>query len=113
MKLLIHEGFDLTRTKFYIINLTLRPKNSRNFERDSDVSTRWPHGHRSRIPATAHAQKNLNVPYGYPGDGWALTSRNKLYLRRVTHNSNSTDELVALDPKSTMMRIKMYSRILK
>ena len=65
------------------------------------------------MPATAHAQKNLNVPYGYSSDGWASTSHNKLYLRRVTHNSNSIDELVALDPKSTMMRIKIYSRILK
>ena len=37
----------------------------------------------------------------------------KLHLRRVTHNSNSTDELVALDPKSTSIRIKMYSRIIK
>ena len=31
----------------------------------------------------------------------------------VTHNSNSTDELVALDPKSTVIRIKMYFRIIK
>ena len=37
----------------------------------------------------------------------------KLHLRRVTHNSNSTDELVALDPKSSIIRIKMYSRIIK
>ena len=37
----------------------------------------------------------------------------QLYLRRVTHNSNSTDELVALDPKSTIIRIKMFSRIIK
>ena len=30
-----------------------------------------------------------------------------IYLMRVTHNSNSTDELVALDPKSTIIRVKM------
>ena len=40
--------------------------------------------------------------------------RNKqLYLRRVAHNSNSTDELVVLDLKITMDRIKMYWRIIK
>ena len=32
--------------------------------------------HPSRMPATAHALKNLKVPYGYLGDGWALTSHN-------------------------------------
>ena len=31
----------------------------------------------------------------------------------VTRNSNSTDELVALDPKSTMISIKMCSRLTK
>ena len=31
----------------------------------------------------------------------------------VTRNSNSTDELVALDPKSTMIWIKMCSRLMK
>ena len=29
------------------------------------------------------------------------------------HNSNSTDGLVALDPKSTIIRIKMYSSFIK
>ena len=28
-------------------------------------------------------------------------------MRGVTHNSNSTDELVAFDPKSTIIRIKI------
>ena len=31
----------------------------------------------------------------------------QLYLRRVAHNSNSTEELVALDPKSTIIRVKI------
>ena len=31
----------------------------------------------------------------------------QLYLRRVAHNNNSTEELVALDPKSTIIRIKI------
>ena len=31
----------------------------------------------------------------------------------ITHNSNSTDELMVLDLKSTAIRIKMYSRIIK
>ena len=37
----------------------------------------------------------------------------QLYLRRVTHNSNSTDELVAFNLKSSIIRIKMFSRIIK
>lgn len=32
--------------------------------------------HPSRMPATAHALKNLKVPFGYLGDSWALTSHN-------------------------------------
>ena len=43
MKLLIHEGFEITHTKFYIISLKLRPKNQET-ERDSEVSTWWPCG---------------------------------------------------------------------
>ena len=31
----------------------------------------------------------------------------QLYLRRVAHNNNSTEELVALDPKSTIIRVKI------
>ena len=31
----------------------------------------------------------------------------QLYLRRVAHNNNSTEELVALDPKSTILRVKI------
>ena len=31
----------------------------------------------------------------------------------ITHNSNSTDELMVLDLKSTVIRIEMYSRIIK
>ena len=37
----------------------------------------------------------------------------QLYSRRAKHNSNSTDELKALDPKSTVIGIKMNSRIIK
>lgn len=33
--------------------------------------------------------------------------KSKNNFRRVTHNNNSTDELVAPDSKSTMSRIKM------
>ena len=40
-------------------------------------------------------------------------SHKHLYLRRVTHNCNSTDIVVALDPKSTIIRIKMNLRIIK
>lgn len=39
----------------------------------------------------------------------AKKKKKQLYLRRVTHNNNSTDELVAPDSKSTIRRIKMYS----
>ena len=34
-------------------------------------------------------------------------------FKEGTHNSNSTDELVALDPESTVIRIKMYSSFIK
>ena len=34
-------------------------------------------------------------------------TKTKNNFRRVTHNNNSTDELVAPDSKSTMSRIKM------
>ena len=36
-----------------------------------------------------------------------------LFKEGITHNSNSTDELMVLDLKSTVIRIKMYSRIIK
>ena len=36
-----------------------------------------------------------------------------LFKEGITHNSNSTDELMVLDLKSTVVRIKMYSRIIK
>ena len=36
-----------------------------------------------------------------------------LFKEGITHNSNSTDELMVLDLKSTVIRIKMYSRITK
>ena len=36
-----------------------------------------------------------------------------LFKGGITHNSNSTDELMVLDLKSTVVRIKMYSRIIK
>ena len=39
----------------------------------------------------------------------AKKKKKQLYLRRVTHNNNSTDELVAPDSKSTISRFKMYS----
>ena len=31
-----------------------------------------------------------------------------LFKEGITHNSNSTDELMVLDLKSTVIRIKMY-----
>ena len=36
-----------------------------------------------------------------------------LFKEGITHNSNSTDELMVLDLKSTVIRIEMYSRIIK
>ena len=36
-----------------------------------------------------------------------------LFKEGITHNSNSTDELMVLDLKSTVIRIKMYSRTIK
>ena len=36
-----------------------------------------------------------------------------LFKEGIIHNSNSTDELMVLDLKSTVIRIKMYSRIIK
>ena len=41
------------------------------------------------------------------------TNKQQLYLRRVTHNNNSTDELVTLNPKSTRIRVKMYKMYVK
>ena len=54
-------------------------------------------------------------------DAWVLdnnNNNNQLYLGRVTHNSNSTDELVALHPKTintnTINYIpKLWTRIMK
>ena len=50
------------------------------------------------------------------GGGYGYTNKHtnkQLYLRRVKHNSNSTDELVALDLQSTIIRSKMHLRIIK
>ena len=50
------------------------------------------------------------------GGGYGYTNKHtnkQLYLRRLTHNSSSTDELVALDPQSTIIRSKMHLRIIK
>ena len=63
MKRLIHEGFEITHTKFYIISLTLRLKN-RETERDNEVSNPWPRGTVRGCPPARIFKKTLNVPYG-------------------------------------------------
>ena len=51
--------------------------------------------------------------YGYTNKHTNKHTNKQLYLRRVTHNSSSTDELVVLDPQSTIIRSKIHLRIIK
>ena len=58
---------------------------------------------------TFTTEKNFLFMLTYMFSRQKKKKKTQLYLRRVTHNNNSTDELVAPDSKSTISRIKMYS----